>query len=88
MNVGGVPNTCKSNGKPAFGRTESGARVRNTWLTCPGDGDNRWKRRLIPDNTADGGPEAVKGVLRHLPWEGTAAHQLDGTVRAYHGEDG
>ena len=26
----------------------TGARVRNAWATCPYQGDNRWKRRLIP----------------------------------------
>ena len=28
--------------------TATGARVRNAWATCPFQGDNRWKRRLIP----------------------------------------
>ena len=41
-------NTCKSNGKLAFGRAESGGRVSNTLVTCPGEGDNHWKRWLRP----------------------------------------
>ena len=27
----------------------SGKRVSNTWVTCLQDGDNDWKRSLIPD---------------------------------------
>ena len=48
-NAGGVPNTCKSNGKLAI--TFSGERVSNAWATCPSDGDNIPKGVLIPDTT-------------------------------------
>src|SRR6187431_3687829 len=27
----------------------SGERVSNTWVICPGHRNNRWKRRLMPD---------------------------------------
>ena len=50
MNAGGVPNTCKSSGevmKPSDSLL-SGGWVRNTWVTCLLQGDNRWKRLLIP----------------------------------------
>ncbi len=32
---------------------ESGERVSNTWVTCPEDGDNLRKRKLIPDVLSD-----------------------------------
>ena len=48
MNASGVPNACKSNGKTIYELSESGGRVSNTLVTYPGEGDNRWKRRLIP----------------------------------------
>ena len=85
MNAGGVPNTCKSNGKPIFGLAESGARVSNTWLTCPSAGDNQWKRWLIP-HTVEGvrDPSKKAAALK----EGAVAHQLVGRVKAYQGEDG
>ena len=50
MNAGGVPNTCKSNEECrelAFYNL-SGGRVRNTWATCPVQGDNTKKFVLIP----------------------------------------
>ena len=53
MNAGGVPNTCKSNEAPyRILRMKvwwlSGGRVSNAWVTCPVQGDNSWKRLLIP----------------------------------------
>ncbi len=33
MNAGGVPNTCKSNGKISLARYTSGERVRNAYAT-------------------------------------------------------
>ena len=53
MNAGGVPNTCKSNEAPfeilrMIDRWLSGGRVSNAWVTCPVQGDNSWKRLLIP----------------------------------------
>ncbi len=53
MNAGGVPNTCKSNEAPfeilrMIDWWLSGGRVSNAWVTCPVQGDNSWKRLLIP----------------------------------------
>ena len=42
---------------------ESGGRARNTWATCHGGGENRWKRRLIPNAAPvgiDGAPKGAK----------------------------
>ena len=85
MNAGGVPNTCKSNAKPDFGWVESGGRVSNTWLTCPSEGDNRWKRWLIPHTLVV--VRGLRGKVEALK-EGAVAHQLVGRVTAYQGEDG
>ena len=43
-----MPNTCKSNGRDLFGGQVSGGRVSNAWVTCLTEGDNVWKRTLIP----------------------------------------
>jgi hypothetical protein len=68
MNAGGVPNTCKSNVRMLAIASESGERVSNTWVTCRAEGDNHWKRWLIPHGTVLGGPEMVKTlVLREGP---------------------
>ena len=54
MNAGGVLNTCKSNeaySYDPFGVTTirlSGGRVSNAWITYLIQGDNSWKRLLIP----------------------------------------
>ena len=60
MNASGRLNTCKSRGSMRRRFVEvlmaTGARVRNAWATCPFQGDNRWKRRLIPHSM----------FLRHL----------------------
>ena len=53
MNAGGVPNTCKSNGPDCLEIRQrtwlvSGGRVSNAWVTCLIEGDNSWKRLLIP----------------------------------------
>ena len=85
MNVGGVPNTCKSNAKLVFGRVESGARVSNTWLTCPSEGDNHGKLWLIPHTLAV--VRGLRGNVEALK-EGAVAHQLVGRVKAYQGDDG
>ena len=50
-NAGGVPNTCKSNGRGELAPWVSGERVSNAWGTCLPVGDNSWKRLLIPHNT-------------------------------------
>ena len=39
----------------------TGARVSNTYATCPSQGDKREKSRLIPHNTSGGHPREVKG---------------------------
>ncbi len=52
--------TCKSNdyyGVAIF-RSESGARVRNTWVICREVGDNSEKSELIPNVVAGGHPLA------------------------------
>ena len=58
-NAGGAPNTCKSNGERRWIDSSllqdilvnlSGGRVSNTWATCLCEGDNIWKRMLIPHN--------------------------------------
>jgi hypothetical protein len=50
MNAGGVPNTCKSNGKllVLVSVVSSGERVSNALVTYPKVGDNRSKGLLIP----------------------------------------
>ena len=55
MNAGGVLNTCKSNEALyliSFGIdyfvTEWRTGVSNAWVTCLVQGDNSWKRLLIP----------------------------------------
>ena len=57
----------------------------NTSTICPWDGDNSWKRLLIPD-----GPERVKvGTRKGLPpREESMSYQLVGEVTAHQGEDG
>ena len=42
----------------------TGARVSNTYATCPPQGNNREKSRLIPRNAAPGHPGAAKGAIR------------------------
>ena len=49
----------------------TGARVSNTYGTCPQQGDKRKKFRLIPRNTAEGHPFAVKDSSAA---DGHAAH--------------
>ena len=48
MNAGGVPNTCKSNGRPFFEEGVSGERVSNAWVICPEVGDSCSKGQIIP----------------------------------------
>ena len=40
----------------------SGERVSNAWATCLSEGDNSWKRLLIPHNTSRGHPFDVKDL--------------------------
>ena len=42
----------------------TGARVSNTYATCPSQGNNRKKFRLIPRNTLVGHLTEVKGEIR------------------------
>ena len=42
----------------------SGERVSNAWVTCPGVGDNSWKRLLIPHKPTDPHGSAGKGFIR------------------------
>ena len=48
MNASDRPNTCKSRGIVAI--LETGARVRNAYVTCLTLGDSLPKGRLIPHN--------------------------------------
>ena len=50
MNASGRPNTCKSDGIEKLAFHESGARVRNTYVTYLIQGDSLSKERLIPHN--------------------------------------
>jgi hypothetical protein len=79
MNAGGVPNACKSHAPP-FGAV-SGARLRITWVTCPGVGDNVPKGALIPHTL----PREESSDARR---EGPAAHQVVGVVMAHRANDG
>ena len=42
----------------------SGERVSNAWVTCPGVGDNSWKRLLIPHKPTVPHGTAGKGFIR------------------------
>ena len=48
MNASGRPNTCKSDGIGELAFHESGARVRNTYVTYLIQGDSLSKERLTP----------------------------------------
>lgn len=50
MNASGRPNTCKSDGIGELAFLESGARVRNTYVTYLNLGDSLSKERLTPHN--------------------------------------
>ena len=57
----------------------------NAWVTCLIQGDNSWKRLLIPD---------IQTFRHLLVWkvlavgDGLASYQLVGGVVAYQGDDG
>ena len=53
-------------------------------MTCPEEGDNHWKRWLIPHVI----PYSVVGLKASALREGPAAYQLVGRVMAYQGYDG
>ena len=54
-------------------------------VTYPKEGDNHWKRWLIPRMYY-----VFRKVMTKAPalWEGPAVHQLVGKVMAYQGKDG
>ena len=56
----------------------------NAWVTCPIEGDNSWKRLLIPHKK-----ELPHGsFLKDLSlWDGPASDELVGKVTAYQGDD-
>jgi len=72
---------------------DSGKRVSNAWVTCPGEGDNIPKGMLIPRKPTipngiagkAGDPNASADLA---PQDGPASHQLVGRVMAYQGFDG
>ena len=79
MNAGGVLNTCKSNEAPfidwracskRFEWWLSGGRVSNAWVTCLIQGDNSWKRLLIPHKRT-----VPHGTVWKTPvvWDGPAS---------------
>jgi hypothetical protein len=72
--------------KPGLVRVlaESGERVSNTWVMCPGLWDSHGKPWLIPDN-----PYTPHGVMGKAPavWDQPAVYQLVGGVTAYQGDD-
>ena len=71
--------------KPSGGLKLSGGRVSNAWVTCLIQGDNSWKRLLIPDDVGTSHGVLTKGLLDR---ESLAAYQLVGGVTAYQGIDG
>ena len=85
MNAGGVFKTCKSNGVTwvVIQVLLSGARVRNTWVTCPAERDSPGKLGLIPHGLA-----RVKMAVRLSLQDWLAAYQLVGEVTAHQGYDG
>ena len=66
MNASDRLNTCKSRGSAVVVTplAATGARVSNTYATCPPQGDNREKSRLIPHDAVPGHPWAAKGAIR------------------------
>ncbi len=66
MNASDRLNTCKSRGSggAAMRLPATGARVSNTYATCPPQGYNRGKPRLIPHDTPWRHLLGVKGAIR------------------------
>ncbi len=66
MNASDRPNTCKSRGSGAAAMPPpaTGARVSNTYATCPPQRDNREKSRLIPHDAGFGHPGSAEGTYR------------------------
>ncbi len=64
---------------------ETGERVSNTWVTCPGLRDNNGKPLLIPDYLCEPhGSQSKAPAVRDRP----ASYQLVGGVMAHQGVDG
>ncbi len=63
---------------------ESGERVSNTWVTCPGLRDNNGKPLLIPDDSCV--PHGMQGKVFSVR-DRPAVYQLVGGVTAYQGFD-
>ena len=65
MNVGGVPNTCKSNEDLGiYSENPSGERVSNALVICPEEGDNSSKELLIPHVVTRVRGLVTEGVIR------------------------
>ena len=63
-----------------------GVRLSNAWLTCPRDGYNLGKLRIIPNRRLDlEGPFAQRDGANgpHPREDGTASHQAVGGVMAH-----
>ncbi len=75
---------CKSPGRPMAVR---GERLSNTSTTCPREGDNLGKLRLIPHRSRVlEGPYSERGLDPWYPGppeDGSAAHQVVGGVTAH-----
>ena len=68
MNAGGTLNTCKSSGGDLFGGQLSGGRVSNAWVIYLVQGDNVWKRTLIPHKpTEPHGPAGKAETVQDEP---------------------
>ncbi len=66
----------------------SGARVSNTWVTCPRDRDTLSKGRLRLDTLFGLRGLGRKAWRKRRLEEGLAAYQLVGEVTAHQGDDG
>ncbi len=75
-----MPNACKSHGLPSGNQWRT---AEEHVRTCPGLGNNAPKGVLIP-RTLTGNREES----REAAWEGRAAHQVVGGVRASQAGDG
>ena len=64
MNAGGVPNTCKSNGREELAPQVSGGLVSNVWATCLSEGNNTEKSVLIPHDIPGPHDSGIKGAIR------------------------
>jgi len=65
----------------------SGERVRNTWATCRGAGDNPGKLGLIPHALTELHGWVRKPAHKAGCFEGPAAYQVVGEVTAHQADD-